>query len=150
MTQEQWDELIAINLTGTFNVNRHVLPHLLKNKSSYIVNTSSLAANQGYPWMAAYAATKGGIKSFTRSLFVEYSLQGLHANCVMPGYIETPLARTFAIPEGGNPDLLKTLMPLGKATLITPDKVAGTIAFLASDDAFFINGTEISVDGGKI
>lgn len=150
MSLEQWNEIISINLTGTFNVNRHALPHLLKNKCSYIVNTSSIAAYYRHPWMAAYSATKGAIKSFTRSLFIEYCLQGLHANCVMPGNIESPLSRSFCVPEGADPKLLKALTPLGSPVLVHPEYVAGTIAFLASDDAYFINGTEVSVDGGKI
>ncbi len=151
MTLEQWNEIISINLTGTFNVNRHALPHLLKNKNSYLVNTSSIALDQPHPWLSAYSATKGAIKSFTRSLFVEYCLQGLHANCVLPGGIESDLAHTFKVPEGADPLLLKTLAPLnlGKS-LASPEQVAGVIALLASDDALHINGTEIVVDGGKI
>lgn len=150
MTLEQWNEIISVNLTGTFNVNRHALPHLLKNKRSYIVNTSSIALEQPHPWMAAYAATKGAIKSFTRSLFIEYCLQGLHANCVLPGSIKSDLAGKFSIPDGANPILLKTLVPFGEANLVDAEQVAGTIALLASDDASHINGTEITVDGGKI
>jgi NAD(P)-dependent dehydrogenase (short-subunit alcohol dehydrogenase family) len=150
MTFEQWNEVISVNLTGTFNVNRHALPHLLKNKSSYIVNTSSIALEQPHPWMAAYAATKGAIKSFTRSLFIEYCLQGLHANCVLPGSVKSHLAEKFDIPTGADPILLKTLVPFGEAKLVDAELVAGTIALLASDDAAHINGTEIIVDGGKV
>lgn len=150
MTLEQWNEILAINLTGTFNVNRHALPHLLKNECSYLVNTSSIAAYYRHPWMSAYSATKGAIKSFTRSLFIEYCLQGLHANCVLPGSIDTPLARSFRIPEGANPELIKSLTPFGKAVMVSPESVASAIAFLASDEAQHINGTEISIDGGKI
>lgn len=150
MTLDNWNEIISINLTGTFNVNRHALPHLLKNKCSYLVNTSSVAIDQPHPWMAAYAATKGAIKSFTRSLFVEYFLQGLHANCILPGSIESELAGTFNVPHGANRELIKTLTPLGQSKLASPNHVAGVIALLTSDDAFHINGTEIAVDGGKI
>ena len=150
MTLEQWNEIIAINLTGTFSVNRHALPHLLKNKTSYLVNTSSTAIDQPHPWLAAYAATKGAIKSFTRSLFIEYCLQGLHANCVLPGSIKSGLGDNFSVPEGGNRDLIKTLIPLGESKQVSPDHVAGVIALLASEDAIHINGTEINVDGGRI
>lgn len=150
MTLEQWNELIAVNLTGTFNVNRHVLQYLLKNKCSYLVNTSSIAAYYRHPWMSAYSATKGAIKSFTRSLFIEYALQGLHANCVMPGSIDTPLSRSFQIPTGADPKLLQSLVPFDPPIAVSPESVAATIAFLLSDDACHINGTEISVDGGKI
>jgi len=150
MTLDQWDELITVNLTGTFNVNRHTLPYLLKNEVSFLVNTSSIASYYRHPWMSAYSATKGAIKSFTRSLFIEYFKQGLRANCVLPGSIDTPLARTFKIPEGADADLLKCLTPFGESPMVTPESVAATIAFLSSDDALHINGTEVSVDGGKV
>lgn len=150
MTPKEWDEIISINLTGTFNVNRHALPFLLNNPASAIVNTSSIAAYYRHPWMSAYSATKGAIKSFTRSLFIEYCQQGLRANCVLPGSIDTPLAHRFKIPDGADPLLLKSLTPFGEAKMVSADSVAAAIAFLASDDAAHINGTEITVDGGKI
>lgn len=150
MTLDQWNELISVNLTGTFNVNRHALPYLLKNEVSFLVNTSSIAADYRHPWMSAYSATKGAIKSFTRSLFIEYFREGLRANCVLPGSIDTPLANAFEIPGGADPDLIKCLTPFGKGTMVSPESVAATIAFLASDDALHINGTEVSVDGGKV
>jgi NAD(P)-dependent dehydrogenase (short-subunit alcohol dehydrogenase family) len=71
--------------------------------------------------MSAYSATKGAIKSFTRSLFIEYCLQGLRANCVLPGSIDTPLSRNFNIPEGANPELIKSLTPFGQAVMVSPE-----------------------------
>jgi NAD(P)-dependent dehydrogenase (short-subunit alcohol dehydrogenase family) len=150
MTSEQWNEIMNVNLTGTFHVNRHTIPHLLKNERSYLVNTSSIAIDQPHPWMSAYAATKGAIKAFTRSIFIEYFLQGLHANCVLPGSIKSELGGQFNVPEGANRDLVKTLIPLGESRLVSPEHVAGVIALLTSDDAIHINGTEITVDGGRI
>lgn len=146
MTLEQWTELMNINLTGTFNVNRHALPHLLKNERSYLVNASSLAAQHPHPWVAGYSATKGAIKSFTRSLSIEYRSQGLRANCIMPGSIGTELANTFEVPQGGDETLLKTINPLEVNQLGSPDKAAGIIAMLTSEDAYYINGTEITFD----
>ncbi|WP_186648626.1 SDR family NAD(P)-dependent oxidoreductase [Fluviispira vulneris] len=150
MNLNQWNELISINLTGTFNVNKHALPWLLKNKTSYLVNTSSSASEQPHPWLAAYAATKGAIKSFTRSLFIEYFQHGLHANCVLPGGITTDLANSFSFPEGVNKELIKTLDPLGQKIYAEPAKAASVIAMLLSEDAEHINGTEIAIDGGKV
>lgn len=150
MTPAQWDEIISINLTGTFNVNRHALPHLLKNETSYLVNTSSIASYYRHPWASAYSATKGAIVSFTRSLFIEYFQEGLRANCVLPGSIDTPLARAYAVPKGANPELIQCLVPFKEPVMVSPESVAGTIAFLASDDAYHINGAEITVDGGKV
>lgn len=150
MLPSDWDEIISINLTGTFNVNRHALPHLLKNKVGYLVNTSSIASYYRHPWTSAYSATKGAIVSFTRSLFIEYFQEGLRANCVLPGGIDTPLARAYKVPEGANPELIQSLVPFKEPVMVSPESVAGTIAFLASDDAYHINGTEITVDGGKV
>lgn len=150
MTLDNWNQIISVNLTGTFNVNRQAIPHLLKNEASYLINNSSIAVELPHPWMAAYVATKGGMQAMTRSLALEYYLQGLRANCILPGSIDTGLSNTFEIPQNANPVLLKTLTPLGKASMVSPDKVAGTVAFLASDDAFHITGTEITVDGGKL
>lgn len=150
MTSEQWHEIININLTGTFHVNRHAIPHLLKHERSYLVNTSSIAIDQPHPWMSAYAASKGAIKAFTRSIFIEYFLQGLRANCILPGSIESELGAQFSVPAGGNRDLVKTLIPLGESKCVSPDHVAGVIALLTSDDAIHINGTEFTVDGGRI
>ena len=150
MTITQWNELIEVNLTGTFNVNRHALPWLLKNTTSYLVNTSSTASELPHPWLSAYSATKGAIKSFTRSLFIEYCQSGLRANSILPGGIDSELCRTFEVPAGSNPDLLKTLTPFGKPNIVDASKVSGVIAMLLSEDAYHINGTEIAIDGGKI
>lgn len=100
--------------------------------------------------MAAYAASKGGIKSFTKSLFIEYALQGLRANCILPGGFKTKLASQFSVPPKANPDLVKYLNPLSRDNEVDVAHIAGVIALLLSDDALHINGTEILIDGGKI
>ena len=148
MTFEQWHEIINVNLNGTFYVNHACLPHLLANKYSTIVNTASTAALGSHPWMSAYAASKGGVVSFTRALYQEYVKQGLRANCVIPGGISTALQQSFQAPEGADMDLIRGAMPFvgfGK-----PKNAASVIAFLASDDARYINGTEVRADGGAL
>lgn len=151
MTPAQWNELISVNLTGTFNINRHCIPHLLKNEASYLVNCSSIAAKIRHPYMAAYAASKGGVLSFTKSLYIEYFQQGLRANCILPGGVETPLARSVHTPEGADRRWFGTaLSPFRTGKLIQPEKVAAVIAMLCSDDAAAITGGEISVDNGFI
>lgn len=150
MTIEEWNQIISINLTGTFNVNRAALPYLLKNTNSYLVNTASIAVEQAHPWLSAYSASKGGIVSFTRSIALEYALQGLHANCVLPGGVETELAAKFSFPDGVNKDLVKMLSPLGNHKPAKTDSIANVIALLCSDEANHINGTEVRIDGGKI
>ena len=148
MTFEQWHQIIDINLNGTFYVNHAALPHLLKNRFSALVNCSSTAALGSHPWMSAYAASKGGILSMTRALYQEYVKQGLRANCIVPGGIATSLHGDFKAPEGADMELLKGAMPF--VGFAKPKHAASVIAFLASDDARYINGTEIRADGGAL
>lgn len=145
---EDWNQIISINLTGTFLMCREAIPHLLKKKGNSIVNTSSTAALGSHPWMAAYAASKGGILSLTRSLSVEYVKQGLRVNAVCPGGIATPLHAQFQVPEGADMELLKGAIPF--VSYVGPEHVATAIVFLASDGARYMNGTEMRVDGGAL
>jgi meso-butanediol dehydrogenase/(S,S)-butanediol dehydrogenase/diacetyl reductase len=142
-----WDRIIRINLTGTFLMCRAAIPHLLKTKGN-IVNTSSTSALGSHPWMAAYAASKGGILSMTRVIAVEYAKQGLRANCVCPGGINTPLHGQFRMPKGVDLELLRGAMP--PVPQVGPEYAASVIAFLASDDAKYMNGAEIRADGGAL
>jgi meso-butanediol dehydrogenase / (S,S)-butanediol dehydrogenase / diacetyl reductase len=142
-----WDRIIRINLTGTFLMCRAAIPHLLKSKGN-IVNTSSTSALGSHPWMAAYAASKGGILSMTRVIAVEYAKQGLRANCVCPGGINTPLHGQFRMPKNADLELLRGAMPL--VPQVGPEYAASVIAFLASDDAKYMNGAEIRADGGAL
>lgn len=144
---EDWNRIIAINLTGTFLMCQAALPHLLKTRGN-IVNMSSTAALGSHPWMAAYAASKGAILSFTRSLSVEYVKQGLRVNAICPGGISTPLHAQFSLPDGADVDLLKGAIPF--VPYVGPEHVASVVAFLASDDARYINGAEVRADGGAL
>ena len=148
LSLEHWRRVLDINLTGTFLVCRAAIPHLLKTRGN-IVNTSSTAALGSHPWMAAYAASKGGILSLTRSIAVEYGKQGVRANCVCPGGIATPLHAQFKLPKGGDPELLRGAMPLA-LPYAGPEHAASVIAFLASDDARYITGEDIRADGGAL
>ena len=144
---EDWDRIIAVNLTGTFLMCRAAIPHLLAARGS-IVNMASTAALGGHPWMAAYAASKGGIISLTKTLSVEYIKQGLRVNAACPGGINTPLHGQFRMPKGVDPQLLKGAIPHLKNA--GPEKVAGLVVFLASDEASYIHGTALRVDGGAL
>lgn len=148
MAIEDWHRIININLHGTFYVNQAALKHLLANRRSVIVNMASTAAIGKHPWMSAYAAAKGGVISFTRSLYIEYVKRGLRANSLVGGGFMTGLHSDFKMPEGGDPQLLAGSMPIGK--MAGPEHAASVIAFLASDDARYINGTEIRADGGAL
>jgi len=143
-----WSKVIAINLTGTFLMCREALPHLLKKKGNCIVNTASTAALGSHPWMAAYAASKGGILSLTRTLAIEYVKHGLRVNAVCPGGVATPLHAQFRMPKDADPELLRGAIPFVK--YCGPEHAASTIAFLASDDARYMNGDHLRVDGGAL
>ena len=144
---DMWDQVLAINLTGTFLCCRAAIPELLKTRGT-IVNVSSTAALAGHPWAAAYSASKGGVLALTRTIAVEYGRQGLRCNAVCPGSIQTPITKDFEFPEGADMDLVRRIMALDKAR--GPETVAAAIAFLASDDAAHVNGDELRVDGGTL
>ena len=157
MDLDLWNEIIGVNLTGTFLVVREALPALLQNPRSAIVNFSSTSASFAHPYMAAYAASKGGVQSFTHALALEFASKGLRAVCVAPGSIKSGITDATAgyIPRDADWALLTRLMPIMPTTLESsgagmgdPAAVAGVIAMLVSDDGAFITGTEIRVDGG--
>lgn len=144
---EDWNRILAINLTGTFLVCRATIPHLVESKGA-IVNIASTSALAGHPWTCAYSASKGGVLAFTYGIAVEYGKQGLRANAVCPGSISTPMIDTFELPEGADRKLLHRIMPLDQFR--GPETVASTIAFLASTDAAHINGVALRVDGATL
>jgi NAD(P)-dependent dehydrogenase (short-subunit alcohol dehydrogenase family) len=146
-TLENWNRMIGINLTGQFLVCQAALPHILASKGA-IINVASVAGVKSHPYSAAYCASKGGVVLLTKALAVEYGRKGIRINCVCPGGIETPMIQAFKLPEGVSEAALSKIMPLGRFG--QAPEVAGTIAFLASDDATYINGSTIVVDGGMI
>ena len=143
---ETWNRTIGVNLTGTFLMCQAVLPHLLEGGGS-IVNIASNSGLQGIPYAAAYAASKGGVILLTRSLASEYSGRGVRVNAVAPGGITTPLLENFTFPEGADP----TRMPRGsRVPHAHPDEIASLVAYIASDEARFMVGSVISMDGGLV
>ena len=147
VTFEEWNRFLAVNLTGQFLTCQRAIPHILETRGA-IVNTASVAGLKSHPYSAAYCASKGGVVMLTRALSVEYGRKGVRINCICPGGIETPLLSQFQLPEGVPQAALMRIAPLGRHG--QPGEVAGTIAFLASDDATYINGATIVVDGGMI
>ncbi len=143
---EAWRRTIDVNLTGTWVACRAALPHLLASRGC-IVNAASTAGLRGLPYGADYAASKGGVIALTRSLAVEYGKQGLRANCVCPGTIRTPMVKE-PTPEGADVQLMLRHLSLGGAA--EPEKVAGVIALLVSDEGSHINGEALRVDGGAL
>lgn len=146
MTLNQWNRIIAINLTATAMLCQAAIPHLLKTKGN-IVNVASIAASSGLPYNAAYCASKGGVLMLTKALAVEYADRSLRVNAVSPGGVNTPLASAVSFPEGASMDVFGRALPL-LPMMAEPADIAGTIAYLASDEARFITGAEMLVDGG--
>lgn len=144
---ERWNQILTVNLTGTFLFCRAALPHLLE-RGGAIVNTSSTSALAGLPYGAAYGASKAGILALTRTLAVEYAKRGLRANAVCPGSIKTAMGSRAHLPEGIDFELLRRAMPLDKPR--GPEVVAAVIALLASDDGAHVNGESVRVDGGTL
>lgn len=145
---EKWNQVLAVNLTGTFLTCRAALTRFLASGGGVIVNTASSAALGGHPWMAAYAASKGAIVSFTKTLSIEYAKANIRANTVIPGAIVTPIHGQWRMPKGADPALIQRIIPV--VPYAQPDAVADAIAFLASDDARYCNGSDLRVDGAMM
>jgi NAD(P)-dependent dehydrogenase (short-subunit alcohol dehydrogenase family) len=144
LTLAEWNAVLAVNLTGTFLVARAALPDLLVHGGA-IVNTSSTAGVMGQPYSAAYCASKGGVSMLTKALAVEFMDRGVRVNAVAPGGVDTPLVWEFGFPEGANPKSIDRLMsPMG---FCTPAEVASAFAYLGSDEAGYVSGEILSIDG---
>ncbi|WCO65578.1 SDR family NAD(P)-dependent oxidoreductase [Iamia majanohamensis] len=142
---ELWDQVIRVNLTSTFLVCRTALPPLLDG-GGVIVNSASTSAEFGHPWMAAYAASKGGVAALTHSLAVEYAKRGVRVNAIAPGSVRTSMTKGLDFPADADFDLLPRIMsPTGPGD---PASVAAVVAMLASDDGAHITGEVIRIDGG--
>ena len=145
MTEEQWDKVIDINLKGPFNCIQAVVGQMISQGSGVILNISSIVALYGNVGQTNYAATKAGLVGMTKTLAKELGKKGIRVNAVAPGFIYTPMTETM--PEKIL-EMMKEKTPLKR--LGTPADVASTLLFLASDEASFINGAVISVDGGLL
>lgn len=142
----EWERIIRVNLTGTFLMCRYTLPFLLDGGGN-IVNIASNAGLMAQPYSAAYCSSKAGVVHLTKALADEYVSRAVRVNAVAPGGIETPLQNSFSqLPEGVHwKELRKVISPLGNSTA---EEIARIIAFVASDDARYMTGSIISVDGG--
>jgi NAD(P)-dependent dehydrogenase (short-subunit alcohol dehydrogenase family) len=147
-TLDQWDRILAVNLTGTFLVCRETIPALLES-GGVLVNTASTAGLMGHPWSAAYCASKGGVVQLTRALAYEYRPSPMRVVAVSPGGVETPIMDAFAtVPEGENWKMLKKAMT--ERGFCQPDDVASCYAYVASDEAHYMTGSIVTYDGGIV
>jgi meso-butanediol dehydrogenase / (S,S)-butanediol dehydrogenase / diacetyl reductase len=145
----EWQRILGVNLTGTFLMARAAMPALLESKGC-MVNVASIAALRGWRYMAAYSASKGGVVALTRTLAVEFGRRGVRVNCVCPGSIATPLAASLTPVENADPVLMTRSPALVDPPVAQPEEIAGTIAYLVSDEARFVTGSVVTIDGGAM
>lgn len=143
ITPEDWDRVIAVNLGGTFHVARAASRKMLRKRRGSIVTMSSVVGLHGNMGQTNYAASKGGVIALTKALAKEVGSRGIRVNCVAPGYVTTELTDVLNDEIRG---ILLAQTPLGR--LGEPEDIASTVRFLLSDDAAFVTGAVLSVDGG--
>ena len=143
MKEEQWDQVMAVNLKGTFNCTKAAIKLMLRQKRGTVINIASITGLMGNAGQANYSASKAGVIGFTKAIAREYAERGITVNAVAPGFIAT--AMTDAIPEKEREALIKQI-PLQR--LGTPLDVAHAVYFLASEQASYITGQVIGVNGG--
>ena len=145
---DEWDRVVDVNLKGTFLVDKHSAIHMLAQGHGSIVNIASIEGLEGTEGGSAYNASKGGVVLLTKSIAIDYGRRGIRVNCICPGGVDTPLLRSITDADGMEPyrDKLREEHLLGRFG--RPSEIAAAAAFLASDDASFITGHALVVDGG--
>jgi len=147
-TEEDWDRVMSINLKSMLVVTQAVLPDMLAAKWGRIINISSSSAQTGSARMTAYAASKGGVIAFTKALAQELAQKGITVNNVPPGFVDTPMLRGEGVAGmGASVEAVAARSPMGVAG--RPENIAAACTFLASDDADYITGHTLSVNGGR-
>ena len=145
MKNEDWDNVIDTNLNGVFNLSKIFVKNMIKNKKGRIINISSISGLMGNPGQVNYSASKSALNGFTKSLAKELGSRNITVNCVAPGFIETDM--TSFLEEDAKKRIEETI-PLGR--LGKGEDIAKLVAFLASDEASYITGQTISIDGGLL
>ena len=145
MKDEDWDNVIETNLTGTFNLSKIFIKNMIKNKNGRIINISSVSGLMGNPGQVNYASSKAALSGFTKSLAKEVGSRNITVNSVAPGYIDTDM--TSFLDTDAKEKIINNI-PLGRIGIASD--VSELVMFLASDEASYITGQTISVDGGLL
>lgn len=149
ITEQDWDRVIDVNLKGYMLTAKAVLPHYIARKRGSIINISSIRGLLGSPMLASYCASKAGVVLLTKAMALDYASYGIRVNCICPGFIETEMFRRYI---GLQQDPQAARDRFAKMALLNrigqPEEVASVCAFLASDEASFITGVALPVDGG--
>jgi len=144
MQHEHWHDVITANLNSLYHITRLVINEMIEKKYGRIINISSVNAQKGQLGQTNYSAAKAGMHGFTKALALEVARHGITVNTVSPGYIATKMV--MAVPEKVRADIISNI-PVGR--LGTPDEVARVVTFLAADEAGYITGANIAVNGGQ-
>jgi NAD(P)-dependent dehydrogenase (short-subunit alcohol dehydrogenase family) len=149
ITDEEWDRILAVNLNGPFYCTQAVLPDMIDAGWGRIVNISSSSAQGGQQYMAHYVSSKAGLIGLTKALALEFGPKGITVNTIPPGFVDTPMLRASEERGllGGSVDRIAEATPVRRAG--RPDDIAAACAFLVSDDAAYITGQVIGVNGGR-
>jgi 3-oxoacyl-[acyl-carrier protein] reductase len=145
MTEEEWDAVLTVNLKGVFNFSKAVIRNMISNRYGRIVNISSVVGQMGNPGQTNYAASKAGVLGFTKALAREVAPRGITVNAIAPGYIATQM--TENLPEQVK-KIFVELIPMKRFG--SPDDIAHAVKFLLSDEAAYITGQVINVNGGMV
>jgi NAD(P)-dependent dehydrogenase (short-subunit alcohol dehydrogenase family) len=147
VTAETWNTMLTINLTGTFNCCQAVIPDMLEEGWGRIVNISSSSVHSGVPQLAGYVSAKSGVVGLTKSLALEFAPHGITVNTIPPGFVDTPMLRKAADEGSIDMDVSTAATPVGRPG--RPEDIAAACAFLVSEEASYITGQIIGVNGGR-
>ncbi len=143
---EVWESVFAVNVRGTYLCCKHAIPQMIAAGGGAIVNMASVAGLVGFRNRAAYCASKGAVVALTRALALDHVADQVRVNCVCPGTVDSPWVRRLLDDAGEQLDVLEARQPMGR--LGSPEEIAAAVRYVASDDAAFMTGSAMVIDGG--